>query len=110
MIRKSFVVLVPLLGLAFGFAECSGEDVDAPTEGKGGEDNEPVDGKADSFFNPTDHGDLTFGVPAQATFTDDEQFHAWTFSLSAAADVSLSSPNVTSNLDTVMYLYRCDPG
>ena len=111
MLMRSLAVGSLLVGFVFGCAACSGDDsTSSDGNTKGDEDNVPADGKADSFFNPTEHGDLSFGVPAQGTFTEDEHFHAWTFALSAQADVSLSSPNVTPNLDTVMYLYRRDPG
>ena len=105
-------VLTPILaGLLLGLAGCSGEDSSSTdTTDKGTEENAPVDGKADSFFNPTEHGDLTFGVPAQATFNEADHFHSWTFTLTGEADVAVSSPNDTPNLDTVMYLYRRDPG
>ena len=103
---KHPLFLIPLLaGFILGFAGCSGDDTaSSGSDSKGDEENAPIDGKADSFFNPTEHGDLTFGVPAQGTFTDDEHFHAWTFTLTGDADVTLSSPNVTPNLDTVVYL------
>jgi hypothetical protein len=77
--------------------------------GKGGEDDPLVDGKADSFFKPTDHGTLTFGIRSRAEITEDERFHAWTFELDGPATFSIQS-EIIGNLDTVMYLYRRDLG
>jgi hypothetical protein len=70
----------------------------------------PEDGSADSWKNPTYHGDLVFGVPGGAAFTDTEFFHAWTFSLSDEATVGVWVVPLADNMDTVMYLYRRDPG
>ena len=36
------------------------------------EDLAPVDGKADSFRNPTEHGDVPFGIDVNSALTDDE--------------------------------------
>lgn len=59
----------------------------------------------DSFFQPTAHGELQFGVSNPATFTDEQRFHSWTFTLTDEAEVDLSTTIATTNLDTVMYLY-----
>lgn len=78
--------------------------------GKGDEDNPLSDGKADSFFSPTEHGALLFGeVPNRAEISDEERFHAWTFELDGPATISLRTA-ISGNLDTVMYLYRRDLG
>jgi hypothetical protein len=76
---------------------------------KGGEENPLVDGKADSFYSPTPHGQLVFGAPNKATITAAEKFHAWTFTLRGDAKLSIKT-EVSTNLDTVMYLYRRDLG
>jgi hypothetical protein len=76
---------------------------------KGGEENPLVDGKADSFFSPTPHGQLVFGAPNQAEITATEKFHSWTFTLRGDARLSIKT-DVSTNLDTVMYLYRRDIG
>lgn len=66
----------------------------------------PVDGAADRFFSPTEHGDLMFGVQNPAELAADAGYHAWTFTLTGTATVKLEiKPHVT-NLDTVMYLYK----
>ncbi len=78
-------------------------------DGKGEEENALTDGKDDSFFRPTEHGELRFGVTNDASITDDEQFHAWTFELSDDAELDIATA-VSRNLDTVMYLYRRAPG
>lgn len=77
--------------------------------GKGDEDNPLGGDKADSFFSPTEHGQLVFGAPNQAAITDKELFHSWTFTLSGSAQVSIRT-QIEKNLDTVMYLYRREPG
>ena len=77
-----------------------------------GEEDDPFDDyeeKEDSFFNPTQHGTLVFGLPTSAEIDDDHLFHAWDFTLVALAQVDLQVILVTPNLDTVMYLYRKDP-
>jgi hypothetical protein len=72
-----------------------------------GPEEEPLlaDGKADSFVSPTEHGPLAFGASNQAVVDGSQRFHAWTFSLSGPAKVTLRT-EVSTNLDTVMYLYR----
>jgi hypothetical protein len=74
-------------------------------EDKGVEEAIP-DGKNDSFGNPTEHGDLRFGTPSRAAFTEVERFHSWTFTLTAKASVALATELETPNLDSVMYLYK----
>lgn len=76
---------------------------------KGAEDDPLIEGKADSFYSPTNHGQLTFGAPNRAEISEAERFHAWTFTLTAAATVSVRT-EISNNLDTVMYLYRRDAG
>jgi hypothetical protein len=95
-----------LLGLlAIGSSACADElGVD-----KGTEDAVLDDGKADTFFDPTDHGELSFGAHNRAEITADASFHAWTFTLTDTAEVSLRTV-IEGNLDTVMYLYRRDIG
>lgn len=95
------------LGLLTATATATGAGC---TAGKGDEDNPLSDGKADSFFSPTEHGALLFGeVPNRAEITDDERFHAWTFELDGPATLSIRT-EISGNLDTVMYLYRRDLG
>ncbi len=60
----------------------------------------------DSFASPTEHGELRFGAPNPAEFTNDNRFHAWTFTLTGPAELELSTELDAANLDTVMYLYR----
>jgi hypothetical protein len=76
-----------------------------------GEEEDPLgdDGKADSFGTPTSHGALVFGTPNKASITTAAKFHAWTFTLTGSAKVSLKT-QISKNLDTVMYLYRRDVG
>ena len=67
------------------------------------------DGKADSFYHPTDHGVLRWEIPARAELTEDALFHAWTFTLSDTSSFSLQT-DASGSLDTVMYLYHRDDG
>lgn len=92
------VLIAPTLLISTG---CLGAD-----DQKGDEDDELVDGKADSFGNPTEHGVLTFGSPSRASFTDTSGFHSWTFTLTDNASVVLKTVLETANLDTVVYLYK----
>ena len=78
----------------------------AGSDAKGEEDDIPLDGKDDSFVNPTAHGPLVFGIPSHAEFSDTEGFHSWTFTLTGDAQVDLRTALHTPNLDTVMYLYQ----
>lgn len=76
---------------------------------KGIEEDVPLDGKLDSFRNPTDHGRIGFDRPEAAELTADAGFHAWTFNLEAEADVLLRTDIAMPggrNVDTVLYLYR----
>ena len=76
---------------------------------KGVEEDVPLDGKLDSFRNPTDHGRIGFDRPEVAELTADAGFHAWTFNLEAEADVLLRTDLAMPggrNVDTVLYLYR----
>ncbi len=84
-------------------------------ESKGTEDDADFvanldEAKADSFRNPTEHGTLIFGLESRASLEDEMLFHNWRFDLSGDADVDLRVLIDTPNLDTVMYLYRRDPG
>ncbi len=83
---------------------CGGDET-APVD-KGAEDNPLTDGKSDSFFSPTEHGDANFNRANNAEVSEDQTFHAWTFELSAAARLELKTEISTRNLDTVMYLYQ----
>tara|TARA_R110002073_G_scaffold241497_3_gene403425 strand:+ start:125287 stop:126540 length:1254 start_codon:yes stop_codon:yes gene_type:complete len=82
----------------------------AADDGKGDEDNalDIYESKTDSFRNPTEHGDLLFGVPQFASLQEDAGFHAWDFDLTDDAKVNLETILKTANLDTVMYLYKFD--
>lgn len=101
---KSSLLATTLLCAASMLPAC------APDEGKGAEEDalDTYEGKADSFRNPSEHGDLLFGIPQSATLSEDEGFHSWDFELSDDAQVSLATL-ISPNLDTVMYLYKWNP-
>lgn len=81
--------------LALGVAACAGDDVGSGSAYA-----------TDSFYSPTEHGELIFGGRNAAEFTEDNRFHSWTFELTDAAEIELATVLATPNLDTVMYLYR----
>lgn len=98
--------------LALGAAAC-GESTSGEGSAKGDEEAPLVvgdDSKLDSFRKPTEHGELFVGDMASAVVKDGQVYHAWTFNLTASADIVLDT-QVSKNLDTVMYLYyREDSG
>ncbi len=79
-----------------------GPETDVPT------DLEVLEGPADSLRRPIDHGALVLGTPVAETLASAASYHAWTFSLTADASVSLRTtmPAGSTELDTVLYLYR----
>ena len=83
--------LAPLtfFALSVGAVACAGQD----EVGSGSSD------VTDSFRNPTDHGELQFGVPNDAEFTDEDRYHAWRFTLSAEAEIDLTTQLIAHNLD-----------
>jgi len=98
------LTLWPILAIALAMVGCAASTIDKDT---GSEDALPLDGKADSFRAPTEHGELRMGSTAsQAELSADEKFHAWTFALSGQANVALRVSARNENLDTVLYLYH----
>jgi hypothetical protein len=88
--------------VALSIAACGGEDRIGT-----GEDEL----RKDTFDRPTQHGELRFGdAPNEASFTNDQRFHAWTFTLTKQSRIDLQTELHENNLDTVMYVYRRDPG
>ena len=77
---------------------------------KGEEDTFMVDGRADSFASPTDHGRITFGAAVDAELGDGARFHAFTFALRGEAEINIDVTSADPNLDTVAYLYYRFPG
>jgi hypothetical protein len=95
-----------ILAIALAMVGCTANTV---VKAPGSEEGAPLDGKADSFRSPTEHGTLRFGAtPSRAELSpdDDQRFHAWTFSLSGDAEVSVRTNASNPNLDTVLYLYH----
>ena len=72
---------------------------------KGAEDDPPLDGKADSFRRPTEHGVLSWGIASRAELSAEALYHSWTFATSSEASFVLETGG---NLDTVVYLYHRD--
>ena len=96
MSRKFISVL-----MALAFAGCAAE-----VDSKGTEDDLPLDGAADSFRSPTEHGELPFDFASGAELGPDARFHAWEFSLTGDASVAIDVASANPNLDTVAYLYH----
>lgn len=97
MNRLALVTVISMLLLA----ACGSDD-----GGKGAESQMPVDGSADSFFSPTEHGEVMFGLNNEAELKEDAGYHAWTFTLTGEAQVKLVIIPHAANFDTVMYLYK----
>ncbi|MEZ4446208.1 MAG: hypothetical protein R3B72_44435 [Polyangiaceae bacterium] len=93
-LRRVATTALVSLALLSGVA-CSGTDLGNQSENA-----------TDSFSNPTEHGYLEFTASNPATFTEEERFHAWTFTLTDAAEVELQAKAVTQNLGTILYLYK----
>ncbi|MBW2462916.1 MAG: hypothetical protein JRH11_14785 [Deltaproteobacteria bacterium] len=106
MRRHSFTLTLAVALALVGFTGCAATTLDKDS---GEEEAQPIEGKADGFRNPTEHGQLRLGNTAsQAEITEDERFHAWNFSLSGDAEVTLTVGSRDRNLDTVAYLYHRD--
>jgi hypothetical protein len=91
-----------LCAVAFTIVACGGDDSIGTNEDEL---------RKDTFDKPTPHGELRFGdAPNEAAFTSDQRFHAWTFTLTKQSRIDLQTEIETANLDTVMYVYRRDPG
>jgi len=73
---------------------------------KGDEDDFPQNGSFDSWYTPTEHGELPFGSQAAASLTADQSYHVWDFTVDGPAHVALTTGSSNLALDTVMYLYR----
>ncbi len=92
-----------ILAIALAMVGCTANTI---VKAPGGEEGAPLDGKADGFRSPTEHGTLRFGNESRGELKDGEKFHSWTFSLSGDAEVSLRTGSSDQNLDTVLYLYH----
>lgn len=88
-----------LSALAFGCAAAPSID------GKGDESDPTFAYKADSFYEPTVH-ELELGVPTGATIGGDSRYHAFDFSLTGDATVTLTTGGPDPYVDTVIYLFR----
>ncbi|MBW2524356.1 MAG: hypothetical protein JRI23_09285 [Deltaproteobacteria bacterium] len=87
-----------IAGAGLCLAACAGDDTGSSEQYA-----------TDSWADPTNHGVLYFGVPNEARFTAEQRFHAWTFTLTDDADIDLRTQlSPSTNLDTIMYLYRYD--
>jgi len=88
-------------GCALESEIAKGEEGDVPA------DIDVLDGAADSFRRPIDHGAIVLGSTDTATLTAAASYHAWTFELPADAMVTLRTASMEATTpDTVVYLYR----
>jgi hypothetical protein len=83
-------------------------------EDKGSEEELDLlaESKADSHRSPTWHGELAFGVPADAVLTADERYHAWWFDVSGEATLDMTTTYTVRGqrrTDTVLYFYQQQP-
>lgn len=100
---KNWKLTLLLSAFSLLFTQACATD-DVPSKGEE-EEALAVDGKNDSFFKPTVHGAMAFGVSNSGAITSDARFHSWEFEVSGKASVTLTTSIDTPNLDTVMYLY-----
>jgi len=104
--RISLVFILSYLALG-GSIGC---EVGTISTGKGEESPLPDDGRADSFYSPTEHGEILYGVPSEAEFTENSLYHVWDFVLQGQAELVIRVVPRADNFDTVMYLYRWEEG
>lgn len=95
--------LIVGLWCAASLTFCADEATD---KGEEEDDYTSFEEAADTWSQPTDHGELFFGLAQSGDLTDDTLYHTWNFTLSDQATVTISIAPVTPNLDTVLYLYR----
>ena len=91
--------------LAGGLAACNDADTGSADKGEAGPEPN-LDAKADSFYQPTVFGAVTFGAPAKASLGADARFHAFDFELTDKATVALKTDSEDAKRDTVLYLYK----
>jgi hypothetical protein len=102
MMAKKITLMILVLFICSGLIiNCSDSE-----SKKGTESEMPIDGSADTWRNPTNNGTLVFGTVYEAEFTADTLYHAWNFTLSDIAEVSVWLNTPTAHFDTVMYLYQ----
>lgn len=98
-VRLSLVTVALALAALPACVDDKGEEEEAPSE----------DGKDDSFQRPTEHGVIPFGGAATSELTAQERHHTWTFALTGAARVDMTTSYAVlgqRRTDTVLYLYR----
>ncbi len=67
------------------------------------------DGKFDTWWSPTTHGEVSFGEQAIADITYEEKFHAFDFVLDGPATVAIETEftdEPAADADPVIYLYE----
>jgi hypothetical protein len=111
-----FLLSVALASLLPAGCASAGEDDALAAETP---DPEDLEGATDSFFRPTEHGDLRLGSQegVHATLAPDAGYHAWFFDVpgegGATSRIALATDRddregagTGKELDTVLYLYR----
>ena len=98
------------IAVGFGLGSCAVDD--KGTESYVSGDDLEAEGKDDSFRSPTYVGPLAWDEPNLSEITATEQYLAWTFELSAEAQVELTTGYAVRGqrrVDTVLYLYKEGP-
>jgi len=82
----------------------------APTGVSSTEPGDSFVGKYDTFFDPTDHGEIPTDGSDIAWVSAGEQFHTWTFTLTGPSTMTITTnrPDGEPGLDTTLYLHRFD--
>ncbi len=97
-----FLILIPFVVSLSACGSAASE--------KGDETPMPAaDGKSDTWWAPTLHGELRWSEEDRGDFDGIKKFHAWDFSLGAGSEgskVTLTTGPIDANVDTVAYLYR----
>lgn len=106
--RLFALAMLALTGTAsLGAGGCSTEQPVEKPEPEG----EPLDGKLDSFRNPTDHGTAKPGYTVLERLesgTGHNTVHVWQFEIigPASLDLRTTMPPEGDEVDTVLYLYK----
>ncbi len=102
MTARTYLCLLALVSGSAALVGCAAE-----SQEKGAEVGAPEGGKADSFFEPTQHGIVPWGEEQPIYIGDGAEFHAFDFDLSGPADVVIETTDLFGyEPDTVVYLYQ----
>ncbi|MBK8170652.1 MAG: proprotein convertase P-domain-containing protein [Sandaracinaceae bacterium] len=109
MSRANAILVAHALVTSFAFGCAADVSDDAVDPSDKGDESQLVDGAADSFRSPTEHGTIAFNEPTIASLSSTAAFHAWEFELSGDAALSIATGPSTRRryeVDTVLYVYQ----